>query len=162
MEGTWRWALGHKSWRRGGAAEKKQAGGKEEVEQARGRGRRPAGEEVNRFFAWELCPRREFQSCHWGRHTAHTRSANGDFTCLSGDFFSLWFPHPAGQGDIYSPFQRPTPSPSSRKQPPCPECWSPFAAPPGGDPQLHFSEEETEAGLRGGRKTPPPYTVGAQ
>lgn len=25
------------------------------------------GEEVNRFFAWEICPGGEFQSCHWGR-----------------------------------------------------------------------------------------------
>lgn len=45
-------------------------GEKEEVEPARGRGRRHAGEEVNRFFAWELCPCREFSELSLGQAQA--------------------------------------------------------------------------------------------
>lgn len=74
---------------------------------------------MNRFFAWELCPRREFQSCHQGRHTAHRSpqpgSASGDFTCLSGAFFYLAAPPPCKAShppapDIYGEHQRPPPA----------------------------------------------------
>lgn len=104
------------------------------------------GEEVNRFFAWEICPGGEFQSCHSGRRTAHRSPANGDCTCLSAaGFFCLRFPHPAKAPrpeDIYSPHQRTLPHPLLG---PATLPWGldPYHCPPGGDPKLHFSEEET-------------------
>lgn len=100
-----------------GWSEKRVGGGKEEVEQARGRGRSRVGEEVNRFFAWEIRPRGEFRSCRSGRRAARGSPASGDCTCLPGAVcFSLRFPRPAKAsrpGETYSPHQRTAPSPSS-------------------------------------------------
>lgn len=107
-----------------GWSEKRVGGGKEEVEQARGRGRSRVGEEVNRFFAWEIRPRGEFRSCRSGRRAARGSPASGDCTCLPGAVcFSLRFPPPCeglqARGDL-----QPTPKDRSLAlfwdQPPCP------------------------------------------
>lgn len=108
---------GTQPWGGEGWSEKRVGGGKEEVEQARGRGRSRVGEEVNRFFAWEIRPRGEFRSCRSGRRAARGSPASGDCTCLPGAVcFSLRFPRPAKAsrpGETYSPHQRTAPSPSS-------------------------------------------------
>lgn len=105
--------LGHKLRGRGGE--------KEEVEPARGRGRRHAGEEVNRFLAWELCPCREISELSLGQaHSPRALAWLGQrgLYLLSGAFFLLWFPHPTRhprRGHSQSS-QRITPWPSLEKQ----------------------------------------------
>lgn len=121
------------------------------MEPARGRGRRHAGEEVNRFLAWELCPCREISELSLGQaHSPRALAWLGQrgLYLLSGAFFLLWFPHPTrhprrGHSKDHSLAL----SRETAAQPPCPGCLSPTAALPGEDPKLHFAEEESDVWL---------------
>lgn len=142
--GRWRLVVGTLGPSLGGGegwSEKRVGGGKEEVEQARGRGRSRVGEEVNRFFAWEIRPRGEFRSCRSGRRAARGSPASGDCTCLPGAVcFSLRFPalrRPPGQGRLTAHTKGPLPRPLLG---PATLPWGldPHRCPPGGDPKLPF------------------------
>lgn len=112
------------------------------MKRAGGRGRRPAGEEVNRFFAWELCPCREFSELSLtaaqspSLSLAQPMGTSPAFWCFFFFFFSSLVVPPPGKASQQGTFTALLKDHSlalSRET----------AMLPGEDPNAHFSEEES-------------------